>query len=194
MKVVLAGAYGKLGVEILKELVKQGHEVVAADMLEKEVQGLDTSKVTFKKINVTDKATLDGLCEGAKVVISTVGLTTSSATISNYDIDYKGNLNILEEAKKAFVKHFVYISVIRACEAEDVPMVHAKFLFEEELKKSGINYVIHRPTGYFYDIVKVFRPMIESGKVSLLGKKMSLPTLSIPQILLNSSSNSRNVF
>lgn len=49
MKVVLAGAYGKLGVEILKELVKQGHEVVAADMLEKEVQGLDTSKVTFKK-------------------------------------------------------------------------------------------------------------------------------------------------
>lgn len=136
MKVVLAGAYGKLGVEILKELVKQGHEVVAADMVEKEVQDLDTSKVTFKKINVTDKATLDGLCEGAKVVISTVGLTTSSATISNYDIDYKGNLNILEEAKKAFVKHFVYISVIRACEAEDVPMVHAKFLFEEELKKA----------------------------------------------------------
>lgn len=171
MKVVLAGAYGKLGVEILKELVKQGHEVVAADMVEKEVQDLDTSKVTFKKINVTDKATLSGLCEGAEVVISTVGLTTSSATISNYDIDYKGNLNILEEAKKSDVKHFVYISVIRADEAEDVPMVHAKFLFEEELKKSGITYVIHRPTGYFYDIVKVFRPMIESGKVSLLGKK-----------------------
>ena len=58
MKVVLAGAYGKLGVEILKELVKQGHEVVAADMVEKEVQGLDTSKVTFKKINVTDKSSL----------------------------------------------------------------------------------------------------------------------------------------
>ena len=136
MKVVLAGAYGKLGVEILKELVKQGHEVVAADMVEKEVQDLDTSKVTFKKINVTDKATLSGLCEGAEVVISTVGLTTSSATISNYDIDYKGNLNILEEAKKSDVKHFVYISVIRADEAEDVPMVHAKFLFEEELKKA----------------------------------------------------------
>ena len=34
--------------DILKELVKQGHEVVAADMVEKEVQDLDTSKVTFK--------------------------------------------------------------------------------------------------------------------------------------------------
>ena len=50
-------------------------------------------------------------------------------------------------------------------------MLHAKYLFEEELKKSGIPYTIHRPTGYFYDIVKVFRPMIEKGEVTLLGKK-----------------------
>ena len=50
-------------------------------------------------------------------------------------------------------------------------MLHAKYLFEEELKKSGIAYTIHRPTGYFYDIVKVFRPMIEKGEVTLLGKE-----------------------
>jgi len=31
--------------------------------------------------------------------------------------------------------------------------------------------VIHRPTGYFYDIVKVFRPMVEKGEVTLLGKE-----------------------
>ena len=50
-------------------------------------------------------------------------------------------------------------------------MLHAKYLFEEELKKSGLNYVIHRPTGYFYDIAKVFMPMIEKGEVTLLGQK-----------------------
>ena len=50
-------------------------------------------------------------------------------------------------------------------------MVHAKYLFEEKLKKSGLTYVIHRPTGYFYDILKVFKPMVkEKGKVTLLGK------------------------
>ena len=31
--------------------------------------------------------------------------------------------------------------------------------------------MITRPTGYFYDIVKVFKPMIEKGEVTLLGKK-----------------------
>jgi hypothetical protein len=78
--------------------------------------------------------------------------------------------NILNEAKAAGVKFFTYISVIKADKAPGVPMVHAKYLFEEELKKSGLTYCIHRPTGYFYDIVKVFRPMIEKGEVTLLGE------------------------
>ena len=77
----------------------------------------------------------------------------------------------MNEAKAAGVKHFTYISVLKADKAPKVPMLHAKYLFEEELKKSGISYTIHRPTGYFYDIVKVFRPMIEKGEVTLLGDK-----------------------
>lgn len=171
MKVVLAGAYGKLGSEILKSLLKAGHKVVAADMIEGNLQGVDKAAFEFKKLDVTDKNALNGICNGADAVITTVGLTKTSAELTNYDIDYNGNLNLLNEAKAAGVKNFVYISVIKADKAPDVPMLHAKYLFEEELKKSGITYVIHRPTGYFYDIVKVFRPMIENGKVTLLGKK-----------------------
>ena len=169
MKVVLAGAYGNLGADIFKALVKEGHEVVALDMAQRDIGVKD--HFTFTKVDVTNPETLKGTCDGADVVITTVGLTKSSATVSNYDIDYQGNLNLLNEAKKAGVKHFTYISVIKADQAPDVPMLHAKYLFEEELKKSGMTYVIHRPTGYFYDIIKVFRPMIEKGQVTLLGKK-----------------------
>lgn len=168
MKVVLAGAFGKLGTDILIELCKQGHEVVALDLVTKELEGYN---FTAKKIDVTKPETLAGTMDGAETVISTVGLTGTSATITNYDIDLNGNINLLNEAKKAGVKNFVYISVIKAESAPDVPMLHAKYLFEEELKKSGLNYVIHRPTGYFYDIAKVFMPMIEKGEVTLLGKK-----------------------
>ena len=168
MKVVLAGAFGKLGTDILIELCKQGHEVVAADLVEKQLEGYT---YTCKKIDVTNPATLEGLCDGAEAIISTVGLTGTSATTTNYEIDLNGNVNLLKEAKKAGVKTFVYISVIKADSAPDVPMLHAKYLFEEELKKSGLNYVIHRPTGYFYDIAKVFMPMIEKGEVTLLGQK-----------------------
>lgn len=167
MKVVLAGAYGNLGADIFKSLLNAGHEVVAADMIQRDL-GVE-GNYTYKKIDVQDPTTLKGLCDGADCVITTVGLTKTSAEVTNYQIDYQGNLNILNEAKAAGVKYFTYISVLKADKAPKVPMLHAKYLFEEELKKSGIKYCIHRPTGYFYDIVKVFRPMIEKGEVTLLG-------------------------
>ncbi len=169
MKIVLAGAFGKLGTDILKALVRDKHEVVAADMITRDIDGI-AGKYTAKKMDVTKPQTLTGLCEGADAVITTVGLTGTSATLTNYDIDYQGNLNLLEEAKRSGVKHFNYISVIKADSDSKVPMLHAKALLEQQLRDSGLTYVIYRPTGYFYDIAKVFMPMIEKGEVTLLGK------------------------
>ena len=47
-------------------------------------------------------------------------------------------------------------------------MLNSKKMFEDVLKNGSIEYVIHRPTGYFYDIIKVFRPYIEKGEMQLL--------------------------
>ncbi len=170
MKVVLAGAFGRLGSDILRALVRDGHDVLAVDMVLRELDGIEGS-YEKKQVDVTKPEQLAGLCEGADAVITTVGLTRTSAEVTNYDIDYQGNLNLLNEAKRAGVKKFAYVSVLKADRAPKVPMLHAKYLLEEALKASGIDYVIFRPTGYFYDIAKVFKPMIEKGEVTLLGKK-----------------------
>ena len=169
MKVVLAGAFGNLGAEILKSLINKGYEVVAADLKEREIEGTE-GKYVFKEIDATNPKTLEGILDGADAVITTMGLTTASTKVTSYDIDYHGNLNLLNEAKKAGIKKFVYTSVI-SCDkpgAEKVPMLHAKYLFEQDLKASGIDYVILRPTGYFYDIAKVFKPYVEKGEMQLL--------------------------
>lgn len=171
MKVLLAGAYGNLGSDILRALCKTDYEIIAAGSHPHELDGVDASRFDTRKIDVTNPSSLEGICDGVDVVITTVGLTKASATLNNYDIDYHGNLNLLNEAKKASVKHFAYISVINADKGDGVPMVNSKFLMEEELKKGGIDYVIYRPTGYFYDIAKVFLPMIEKGEVQLLKVK-----------------------
>ena len=169
MKIVLAGAFGNLGAEILKALCAGGHEVVAADLKEGSIAGFE-GKYTFKAIDATKPETLKGICDGADMVISTVGLTGASTRFNAYDIDYMGNVNLLNEAKSAGVKKFNYISVISCDEpgADKVPMLHAKYLFEGDLKESGLDYIIHRPTGYFYDIAKVFKPMVEKGEMQLL--------------------------
>ncbi len=51
--------------------------------------GVD-SNYKYIEVDVTNPETLRGVCDGADVVITTVGLTKGSATVSNYDIDYKG--------------------------------------------------------------------------------------------------------
>ena len=169
MKVVLAGAFGNLGAEILKALCAAGHEVIAADLKERPVEGTE-GKYTFKAINATKPETLEGLCDGAEVVITTMGLTGASTVVTSYDIDYQGNMNLYAECKKAGVKKFNYISVISCDEpgAEKVPMLHAKYMVEQEIKKESMDWVIYRPTGYFYDIAKVFKPYVDKGEMQLL--------------------------
>ena len=169
MKVVLAGAFGNLGAEILKVLCREGHEVIAADLKEKPVDGTE-GKYSFVAIDATDPKTLEGLCDGAEVVITTMGLTGASTRFTAYDIDYQGNMNLYEEARRAGVKKFNYISVISCDEpgAEKVPMLHAKYMVEQEIKKQPMDWVIYRPTGYFYDIAKVFVPYVEKGEMQLL--------------------------
>lgn len=170
MKLVIAGAFGNLGADILKAAIARGDEVVALDIKEKDIPSIK-GKYVFHQIDVTKPETLKGTCDGADAVITTVGLVGASKTLSNYDIDLNGNLNLLAEAKKAGVKKFGYVSVIKCDTDPSVPMLEAKHQFEEKLKESGLEYVIYRPTGYFYDIAKVFMPMIEKGKVTLLGHK-----------------------
>ena len=168
MKVLLAGAFGHLGQDVLRSLVEAGHDVIAADVVERE---LDFTGFKPMKIDMTDREKLKGVCDGCDVVLTTVGLTKASEKVTAYDIDYGANKNLLEEAKAAGVKHFGFVSVLKADKGRQVPMLDAKAMFEDELKKSGITYVIFRPTGYFYDTAHIFQPKVEAGKVSLLKTK-----------------------
>ena len=168
MKVLLAGAFGHLGQDVLKSLIDAGHEVIAADMV---IRDTDFKGYTPLQIDMTDKEKLAGCCDGVEVVVTTVGLTKASETVTAYDIDYGANKNLLEEALRAKVGHFAFVSVLKADKGRQVAMLDAKAMFEEELKKSGISYAIYRPTGYFYDTAHIFQPKVEAGKVTLLKTK-----------------------
>ncbi len=173
MKILIAGAFGNLGSEITKAAVGAGHAVMAADRVVKKLDGLDSAAYSVREIDVTKPETLAGLCDGADIVITTVGLTTGSAVLSHYDVDLQGNINILNEAKRAGVGKFIFTSVIKAETDGTIPMLDAKNKFEIALKASGLQYFIIRPSGYFYDIAKVFRPMVEKGRVLLLAGTVS---------------------
>lgn len=171
MNVLVVGAFGHLGQDVVKSLAAKKYHVTAAGRTVRSTYKSDLIKT--RQCDITNIDDVKNICKGMDIVISCAGLTKSSKTVTHYDVDYQGNLNILNDALKNKVKKFIYISVIKSDSDKQIPMLDAKNKFEEELKKSSIDYTILRPTGYFYDIANVFKPMIEKGKVTLLkGKKI----------------------
>lgn len=176
-RVLVAGATGYLGRHVLREFKQQGYWTRALVRDEKKLLhpgpfGEPAGTGFFDEVftgKVTEPITLEGLCDNIDIVFSSVGLTRQKDGLTFRDVDYQGNINILTQALKAGVKKFIYVSVFNARLMADIAIVKAHEDFVEVLKKSGIEYAIIRPTGYFSDIGEYFR-MASLGRTYLIRK------------------------
>ncbi len=164
MKVLVAGAGGLLGKEIVKSLNKRGIVPDGLAYSSKEFERVESPLARKLCLDVTKPQQLEGVCKDIDIVISTIGITRLDAEITHMDVDYQGNLNLLNEAKKDGVKKFVFICPAGTDQGhKQVPLFEAKYLFEEEMKKSGIGWLIFRSGGFYKDLA-------DYGKVSAKGK------------------------
>lgn len=166
--VLLAGATGYLGGYLLKALIERQNQVVAIARTPGKLQNRHENYLEIKHAEVTKPDTLRDICKGIDTVISTVGITRQKDGLTYMDVDYQANMNLLEEAKKAGVKHFVYVSAINGDRYRHLKIFEAKEQFVDALKASGLTYTIVRPNGFFSDM-KDFLQMAKSGRVYLFG-------------------------
>ena len=117
---------------------------------------------------MTKPASITKSCKDIDVVISTVGITRQKDGLTYMDVDYQANMNLLEEAKKSGVKKFIYVSVLNGEKLRNLKICDAKEMFVEQLKKSGLDYCIVRPNGFFSDMSEFFN-MAKRGRVYLFG-------------------------
>jgi len=120
--------------------------------------------------DVTKPESLEGVCAGMDIVISVIGITRIKGALTHMTVDYQGNSNLLKEAVHSGVKKFVTISPAKAEQGVPyVPLFQAKFLFEEELKKSGLEWLIFRAGGFFRDLAEMAK-MADKGSMFIIGK------------------------
>lgn len=169
-KIAIAGASGYLGRYVVKELLKREIPTVAIVRNPKKLEDLGVSSyLQVVEAEVTRPESLSGILDGIDVLVSTVGITRQKDGLSYMDVDFQANLNLLDEAKKAGVKKFIYISAIGGSKYRNLKIFEAKEGFVDELKKSGMDYSILRPNGFFSDM-EDFLKMAEKGRVFLFGK------------------------
>jgi uncharacterized protein YbjT (DUF2867 family) len=166
--VLLAGATGYLGRYLLKALIDKQNHVIAIARNPNKLLNINENYLEIKQAEITKPETLRDICKGIDTVISTVGITRQKDNLTYMDVDYKANMNLLEEAIKAGVKHFVYVSAINGDTYRHLKIFEAKEKFVDALIASGLNYTIVRPNGFFSDM-KDFLQMAKSGRVYLFG-------------------------
>jgi uncharacterized protein YbjT (DUF2867 family) len=169
MNILIAGSTGNLGRALVRVGLERGHQVVGlARHPEKLAEFEGHGGFRSLHAEATRRGELRGAFAGVEVVISALGITRQRDGLRFRDVDYQGNLNILEEAGRAGSGRFVYTSGYGIDEFPDNPMYRAKKEFELALRASGMPYLIVRPTGFFSDMMMILQ-MAQRGRVYLLG-------------------------
>lgn len=167
-RVLVAGATGYLGRYVVKEFKKQGYWVRA---LTRSADKLDELKDYVDDVfigEVTDPASLAGICRDIDLVFSSIGITKQKDNLTFMDVDYQGNVNLLDEAKKAGVTKFIYVSVFNAETMSYLKGIQAKLKFTQVLKDSGIDYLVVNPNGFFSDMLEYLK-MAQQGRGYVFG-------------------------
>lgn len=146
MKVLVAGATGKTGVRLIKELTSRNHHPIALVR-----DGSDTSSfapsVELRQGDLTQIA--DGVCDGCDAVIFAAGAGGGSTPDMTDKVDRDGAKRLVDLAVKAQVNRFVMLSSVGADDPDpNSKLAHylqAKHDADEHLKASGLAYFILRP-------------------------------------------------
>lgn len=145
---LIVGATGMLGGEICRLLAEQGSalRVLVRDSSNPEkVEHLRNLGAEVVCGDLKDRSSLRMACRGTSAIVS-----TASASVSRQDgdsienVDRQGQLNLVEAAEEAGVRHFVLISFPNV--DVDFPLQTAKRAVEDRLRRGRMTYTILQPT------------------------------------------------
>ena len=172
MKILLAGATGLVGYEVLRQLRVAGHEVRTLSRDPARAERLRGLTSDVRTGDATAPGTLAGICDGVEVVVSALGapiVPEAPERQSFGNVDTAANLALLAEAKRAGVRRFVYVGVFTQAAYADTAYVRAHATVEEALRTSGMEHVVVKPTGVF-GVFTTLVYLARKGPIPLIGR------------------------
>jgi uncharacterized protein YbjT (DUF2867 family) len=149
--ILVTGASGTLGKEISRQLAQRKSDFRCLVRKSSKVKELEEIGANLCYGDVTDRDSLNQAMQGVQQVISTHCLGMPKKGITCWDVDYQGNLDLIECLKENGGGKFIYISSLGAALDSRFPLNKVKHLVQDCLKISGLDYTIFRPSGFFSD-------------------------------------------
>lgn len=158
-RVLVAGATGRLGRELVRQLKAQGYYVRALARDKARLERFCPLADERVAVDVVQTEDLSGTCEGMDHVISCVGASVipslRQGRRSFTEIDLLANLRLLKAAEAHGLRRFVYLAVFTDGRLQENDFVRGHEEVVKHLRASGLEYAVVRPTGFFAPLVKI---------------------------------------
>lgn len=146
--ILVAGATGQLGGIITRRLLAQGQPVRILVRPQSSFQPLVKAGGQPVFGDLKDRASLDPACEGIETLITTANSARRGGEDNVQTVDLAGNRNLIDAAKAAGVKQFIFTSALGADINSPAPFIQAKAKTEAYLRDSGMMYTILAPNAF----------------------------------------------
>jgi uncharacterized protein YbjT (DUF2867 family) len=148
MRILVTGATGFVGPSIVQRLVDDGHTVRVLEHTAGSSAALPSQEAL--EGSMTDAASLRRAVEGQEAVVHLVAILSGKPEQFRAVME-EGTRDLLAAAREAGVRRFVLMSALGTDEETKdlVPYYGAKWQMEQDVKESGLEHVIFRPSFIF---------------------------------------------
>ena len=149
-RILLIGGAGFVGKNLISEL-KKYYELtclVRKSTDESNIDFLKSNKIKLIFCDDINKEILYNALNNIDIVIYLIGIIKETKEQKFRILHYENVKNLIEICKKKSIEKIVYFSALGA-DTTITEYFYTKFKAEEELKKSGLNYIIFRPSIMF---------------------------------------------
>ena len=169
-RVLVVGATGFLGGQVVDQLISRGKSVSALVRPGSDASALESKGVEIARGDMLDLDSLVEAMTGVDAVIST------AAGYSRRDknataIDTTGNDNLAIAAERAKVRRFVLTSILTSDQTPEVSHFWHKKLAEDALEKNGVPFVALRPGAFLDQVTQMNGDPFEKKRLISFGTK-----------------------
>jgi uncharacterized protein YbjT (DUF2867 family) len=165
-----------LGRLVVQELESKGHSVRAVVRRTRHALQASGSSRQVRTLDALRPGAWSGVCDGINVVVSALGASVDPSpwigrrTFTR--VDAPANLALLEEARRAGVGRFVYVSLAGGAQLRTLDYAEGHERVVDALRKNSMSGTVVRPTGFFC-AMSAFIGFARRGVVPVIGNGSS---------------------
>ena len=162
MSLLVIGGTGTLGRQIVLQALTKGYQVRCLVRNFRKASFLKEWGVELVYGDLSRPETIPRCLKGITAVID-ASTSRANELDSLKKVDWEGKLSLIEAAKTAKVKRFIFFSAQNVEQFQNIPLMKIKNGIEIKLKESNIPYTIFKLTGFYQGLIEQYAiPVLEN--------------------------------